>query len=67
MGGSFVLSDDAHAVEQVALNYGKVLPSLHAANIEELAYFKPVSPDKAGRELHRISVTEVKSLSFWSD
>ena len=36
MGGRFTLSDDSHGIEQVGLNYGRVLEAVERAGVEEL-------------------------------
>ena len=38
MGGRFVLSDDAHAVAQVGLNYHKVKDFVKSVGIREIHY-----------------------------
>lgn len=39
--GRFTLSDDSHGVEQVGLNFSRVLDSIKRAGIKELAYLAP--------------------------
>ncbi|KAI9663025.1 MAG: histidinolphosphatase [Bathelium mastoideum] len=38
--GRFVLSDDSHGVEQVALNYHRVLKAIKAAGIQQINYLR---------------------------
>ena len=40
MTGRFVLSDDSHAVAQLALNYFKVLQAIKSAGIQRIHYLR---------------------------
>ncbi|GAB7332878.1 hypothetical protein MBLNU13_g04596t1 [Cladosporium sp. NU13] len=41
LNGRFTLSDDSHGVEQVGLNFHRVLEAIKKAGIKELAYLAP--------------------------
>lgn len=40
LNGKFCLSDDSHGVEQVALNYNKILPFLQRVGISSLSFLR---------------------------
>lgn len=74
-GGRFVLSDDSHGVDQVALNYHRVLEFLDRAGISTIHYLQlgvpsvsSVVPDARfpQTQVASISVEELGKMEFWS-
>ena len=41
LNGRFTLSDDSHGIEQVGLNFHRVLEAIKRAGIKELVYLAP--------------------------
>lgn len=74
MGGRFCLSDDSHGVDQVALNYDKLLPFLEEVGIKQLHFLghadeRQDSPHDARFPhlvIDAISVDELKDHIFWT-
>lgn len=77
MNGRFCLSDDSHGVDQVGLNYHRVLDFLDQAGITTLHYLErtspeahesvtPVDPRFPHTQIRSQSVADVKKLQFWS-
>ncbi|PYH79518.1 histidinol-phosphatase [Aspergillus uvarum CBS 121591] len=76
LGGRFVLSDDSHGLDQVGLNYHRVLPWLEAVGITTVHYLalSGEEDDKAGivdprfprTRVLGMSVEEMKKLPFWA-
>ena len=75
MGGRFTLSDDSHGIEQVGLNYGKVLDAVKKAGVSELQVLAPVSEvTHALKPDHRfahvcwraVPIAELESYKFWN-
>ena len=75
MGGRFTLSDDSHGIEQVGLNYGKVLKAAKEAGISELQVLAPVSevanavrPDRRFAHIcwKAVPIAELESHKFWN-
>ncbi|KAJ5144947.1 Histidinol-phosphatase [Penicillium atrosanguineum] len=71
-GGRFCLSDDSHGVDQISLNFHKVLEFLDVAGIETLHYLKLAEPsgtvpDARFPRTHiaAISVEDVKKTAFF--
>lgn len=73
-GGRFCLSDDSHGVDQVALNFHRVLEFLGRADISTLHYLQleasgssPV-PDArfSNTQIAAISVEDLGKMAFWS-
>ncbi|KAM5442688.1 putative histidinol-phosphatase [Microsporum ferrugineum] len=72
--GRFCLSDDSHGVEQVGLNYHRVLDFLHSTGISTMHYLT-YDPDDSSAEtpdarfphtrLHSLSVEELEQEKFW--
>ena len=52
------MSDDAHAVDQVGLNYSRALNAIRKAGIEVIHYFSSTSDDCFGFE--PVSVAEIE-------
>lgn len=74
MGGRFALSDDSHGVEQVGLNYQRVLEAVKKAGIEELVFLAPVGDGDVGPLDERfehvgwvsVSVADLEGHKFWT-
>lgn len=66
MGGRFVLSDDCHAVEQVALNYHRVFEFIAKAGITELFYCQPGAKAFGGVSAVEFTPTAVSAIEGWS-
>ena len=75
-GGRFCLSDDSHGVEQVGLNFHRVLTFLDIVGITTVHYLEllddapsaasTVMDDRFPRtQIRSIQVEEMKSLTFW--
>ncbi|DAA72831.1 TPA_exp: Uncharacterized protein A8136_5361 [Trichophyton benhamiae CBS 112371] len=72
--GRFCLSDDSHGVEQVGLNYNRVLAFLRSTGISTLHYLR-YDPDDSCAEtpdsrfphtrLHSLSVEDLEQENFW--
>ena len=72
--GRFCLSDDSHGVEQVGLNYNRVLAFLRSTGICTLHYLR-YDPDDSCAEtpdsrfphtrLHSLSVEDLEQENFW--
>ena len=75
MGGHFTLSDDSHGVEQVGLNYKRVLDAIHKAGITEIMCIAPkadadvseAEPRSPSVSWTSISVTELQAHGFWKN
>lgn len=72
MGGRFTLSDDSHGIEQVGLNYEKVLACVERAGITELWHIGSTSRSTAAPDPRfpnvqwlSVSVDELKAHRFW--
>lgn len=74
LNGRFTLSDDSHGVEQVGLNFARVLESIKGAGIKELVYLVPsgvpgsVSLDSRFSKVSwaTISLSQLEAHGFWS-
>lgn len=73
-GGRFCLSDDSHGVDQISLNFQKVLEFLDVAGIETLHYLQlgepsGTVPDARFPRTHiaAISVEDVKKMPFFTN
>lgn len=73
-GGRFCLSDDSHGVDQVILNFHKILDFLDVAGIKTLHYLQlaensgeSTAPDPRFPSTHvaAISVEDVKKMAFF--
>ncbi|CAI7649850.1 unnamed protein product [Penicillium bialowiezense] len=73
-GGRFVLSDDSHGVDQVALNFHRVLDFLDRAGISTLHYLQLGVPSVSAlvpdarfpqTQVAAISVEELRKMEFW--
>ncbi|RAL13686.1 histidinol-phosphatase [Aspergillus homomorphus CBS 101889] len=71
LGGRFCLSDDSHGLDQVGLNYHRVLPWLEQVGITTLHYLAlseegdMVDPRFPRTRILSMSVAEMKRLPFW--
>ena len=72
MGGRFTLSDDSHGIDQVGLNYDKVLDCVKKVGIAEFCYLAPVSAAVQPHDnrfphvgWQTMSVSELESHGFW--
>lgn len=73
MGGCFTLSDDSHGVEQVGLNFHKVLNCVKRAGITELCCLAPVSETIKAHDSRfpragwkTMSVSDLETHAFWT-
>lgn len=68
-GGRFTLSDDSHGVEQVGLNYGKVLEFVEKAGINEIYFLDRGRPGFDQRfldvSMSSASLADLKRHAFW--
>lgn len=75
-GGRFCLSDDSHGVDQVSLNFHRVLEFLDVAGISTVHYLQLVepsgqsqapAPDARFPQTHiaAVSTEELKQMPFW--
>ncbi|GAB1209511.1 hypothetical protein APSETT445_008290 [Aspergillus pseudonomiae] len=69
-GGRFCLSDDSHGLDQVGLNFHRVLAFVEAVGISTLHYLdladEPAVDDRFPRtQIRSISLEEMKTLAFW--
>ncbi|KAL5335154.1 polymerase/histidinol phosphatase-like protein [Aspergillus crustosus] len=73
-GGRFCLSDDSHGLDQVGLNYHRVvefvekvgIPMLHYLDLaDEAAVEKPVDSRFPRTVVKSVPVEEVKNMPFW--
>jgi histidinol-phosphatase (PHP family) len=66
LGGRFTLSDDAHSIDQVGLNYAKVLPAIKAAGIEHIYFYNSLASTDAGVEFVSSPVADLAEHALWS-
>ncbi|KAI9367024.1 Polymerase/histidinol phosphatase-like protein [Aspergillus egyptiacus] len=71
-GGRFCLSDDSHGLDQVGLNYHRVLEFVDKVGISTLHYLDladgktPLDARFPRTVVRSVSVEEVKKMDFWS-
>ncbi|MCJ1302921.1 histidinolphosphatase [Hypocenomyce scalaris] len=69
-GGRFVLSDDSHGVDQVGLNYGRVLDFVEDVGIPTLCYFRKgeETTDERFRGISTstVSLSDLRKHAFWT-
>lgn len=74
-GGRFCLSDDSHGVEQISLNFKRVLDFLDSTGISTVHYLQVAENEESASapdarfprtEIASISVEELKGLEFWT-
>lgn len=75
-GGRFCLSDDSHGVDQVSLNFHRVLEFLDRTGITHLHYLQVVEASKSftaldarfpRTDIASVSLKEVKKMPFWGN
>ncbi|KAJ5225452.1 Histidinol-phosphatase [Penicillium chermesinum] len=73
-GGGFCLSDDSHGVDQISLNFHRVLEFLDSTGISTLHYLRLAEPSEKSpapdsrfpqTRIAIISLDEVKQMAFW--
>ena len=73
MGGRFAVSDDSHGVEQVGLNYDKLVPFLEDVGVKEVSFLahkeerqeRPYDARFPNLAVEAISVDELQKHPFW--
>lgn len=71
MGGRFCLSDDAHKIDQVGLNYYKALEYVKLLGIDRLYYLERLSAGGTGADVldecavRSITVEDLEKERFW--
>lgn len=76
LGGRFCLSDDSHGVDQVSLNFHRVLEFLDGVGVKSLHYLSLVgeeggnvttAPDERfpRTRVAAVSMEGVKDMAFW--
>lgn len=63
MGGSFVLSDDSHSVEQVGICYKEAVDFLKCCKVEDLAF---LSKEGAETVIRNVRISTVETMPFWT-
>lgn len=74
LNGRFTLSDDSHGVEQVGLNFHRVLEAIKKAGIKELAYLAPAGSANSTAVDDRfpqvcwasLPLSQLEAHEFWS-
>lgn len=75
-GGRFCLSDDSHGVDQVSLNFHRVLEFLDRTGISQLHYLQlaetpaqATAPDARFplTQIASVSLEELKNMEFWDN
>ncbi|PYI12033.1 histidinol phosphate phosphatase H [Aspergillus sclerotiicarbonarius CBS 121057] len=71
-GGRFCLSDDSHGLEQVGLNFHRVLPFMEQVGISTVHYLELGEGDAAvdqrfpRTQIQSVALAEVKEMAFWT-
>ena len=73
LNGRFTLSDDSHGVEQVGLNYPRVLDAIRRAGIKEIVYLatigssdSPAIDERFQKVCWRtMTLDQIESHGFW--
>ncbi|PWY64059.1 histidinol-phosphatase [Aspergillus heteromorphus CBS 117.55] len=74
-GGRFCLSDDSHGLDQVGLNFHRVVPFLEQAGISTMHYLALGEADSGGEkvdprfprtQIKSVALAEVKEMPFWA-
>ena len=60
LGGRFCLSDDSHGVEQVSLNYHRVLEFLERVGVKSLHYLSLVGEE--GADVRRVGISSKEAM-----
>lgn len=71
--GRFTLSDDSHGIEQVGLNFHRVLEAIKNAGIKELVYLAPTGTPNATAVDNRfkhvswasLTLDQLEAHGFW--
>ncbi|KAJ6092128.1 hypothetical protein N7467_004097 [Penicillium canescens] len=77
-GGHFCLSDDSHGVDQVGLNFHRILPFIDAVGISSLHFLRLASDDEGGisrpidtrflrTRVCSVPVDEIRTMSCFSE
>lgn len=70
-GGRFTMSDDSHAVEQVGLNYHKVLEYIQNIGLEQVHYLEKLPMGEMAINVldacavRTLDLEELRSQRFW--
>ncbi|KAH3915600.1 histidinol-phosphatase [Parastagonospora nodorum] len=71
MGGSFVMSDDSHGIEQIGTNYSRLLAFIQKAGIKEIHYIDPRGARNDARfpsaGFTSIATSKLAASPFWED
>ncbi|KAI9736360.1 MAG: histidinolphosphatase [Cirrosporium novae-zelandiae] len=65
-GGRFCFSDDSHAVEQVGLNYGKVVQFIEKFGIKEIYYLQSDEKGIGNTTVSVIAVSQLQNDAFYA-
>lgn len=73
LGGRFALSDDSHGVDQVGLNYQRVLESVRKAGIADIHHLEAATDPESQThderfptvQWRRVPVSELQDHAFW--
>ncbi|RAK95457.1 histidinol-phosphatase [Aspergillus ibericus CBS 121593] len=71
-GGRFCLSDDSHGLEQVGLNFHRVLPFMEQVGISTVHYLELGEGDAAvdqrfpRTQIQSVTLAEMKAMAFWT-
>lgn len=72
MNGQFTLSDDSHGVEQVGVNYDRVLCAIRNAGIEQICFLERpgegahANGEPGGISTSTMGLSELESHPFFS-
>lgn len=73
MDGRFVMSDDSHGIEQVGLNYHRVLDAIRKAGIQQMHFLNREAPSAmvnggghATAHAASISLSDLEAHPFWA-
>lgn len=70
-GGRFTMSDDSHSVEQVGLNYHRVLEYIQNIGLEQIHYLEKLPMAQMAINMldacivRTLSLDELRSQRFW--
>ena len=64
MSGKFTLSDDSHGVDQVALNYPRLLQAIEAAGIQDIHHLRRTEEADPGQPFSGIKIVSVPITSL---
>lgn len=69
LGGRFTLSDDSHGIDQIGLNFEKVLAFMENTGIKEVYCINSGHENDfkaASQTARKIPMAELKKHGFWS-